>query len=124
MQMHIFIPEALDLINFESAIAVSNAFVKTNVFSNYKSLNINPQECYLKTYATVYDFFLNNRFLSNFMYVKNMLLWNEKPNKNETLPGSIFLRHTKDVTYLIIFYDFHSFLCRHEIIGCIIRISQ
>jgi len=31
--------------------------------------------------------FPNNRFYSNFVYVKNMMLYNEKADKNNTLPG-------------------------------------
>ena len=50
-----------------------------------------------------HDFFSNNRFLSNFMFVKNMMLCNENANKNETLPGSIVFLDTKDVTFLTLF---------------------
>ena len=40
--------------------------------------------------------FPNNRFYSNFLYVKNMMLYNEKPNKNKTLPGFlVFLSYQR-----------------------------
>ena len=35
-----------------------------------------------------------------------MMLWNEKPNKNENWPGSIVLWETKDVAYLTFFTIF------------------
>jgi len=71
-----------------------------------------------------HDFFLKNIFLSNVMYDKNMMLWNEKPNKNETLPVSIVFMRYQRFHIFNIFYDFHRLLWRHEIIGCIIRISK
>ena len=52
--------------------------------------------CNIRRMLQFHVFFLNNRFLSNFMNVKNMMLWNEKPNKNETLPWSIvFMRYQR-----------------------------
>jgi len=64
----------------------------------------------LKAYATVSLFFSsNNRFLSNLLYDNNIMLWNEKPNKNETLPGSFFMRYHRFHIFNI-FYDFHRLL--------------
>jgi len=50
--------------------------------------------------------FAGNRFLSNFMYDKNMMLWNEKPNKMGPYRGQLFLWDTKDFTYLTFFTIF------------------
>jgi len=60
-------------------------------------------------YSFMIFFLKNNRFLLNFLYDKNMMLWNEKPNKNETLPGSIDFYEMNDFTYLDFFTIFIDF---------------
>jgi len=62
-------------------------------------------------------------FISLIYFVINMILCNEKSNKSKILPGSIvFIRYQRCHIFNT-FYDFHRLLCRHEIIGCIVRIS-
>jgi len=62
--------------------------------------------CILKVDATVS--LKKYRFRWNCVYIKNIMLFNETPNKNETLPGYLFIRYQRChiMNIFTIFIDF------------------